>query len=427
MGMNKSKKIWVGIALVNLCVVALLGFVLRSKILFSIPFIDFKYLLHAHSHYAFGGWVSLVLLVLMTYEILPRSVNKYNRYKWLLLCILVFAIGMLLSFPFQGYGLFSILFSILFIFTTYAYSYLFIKHLIYTKNSRTVKLLSISALVSLVLSSVGPFVLAYLFASKSNNVFLYRDSIYTYLHLQYNGFFTLAIMALFFNRLEHRIPIAKEKMLYQFAIVLVLTVIPSMFLSYLWHYPNTWFRIIAVAGSLLLLLCCIYFISTLKTITAPLKEMNKTVLAIGSISFGAFVLKMLMQSLTIFTEIGNLVFANRPMIIGFLHLVLLGFVSLYLIAHFLQAGYLRQNKTSEMAVNVFASAVVLNEVILMMQGLGVMLMTNSSIYSWMLWVTGAGLFVGSVMLVFSFYNNRHNNESGNKRHTQIITFQMKKI
>ncbi len=427
MGMNKSKKIWVGIALVNLCVVALLGFVLRSKILFSIPFIDFKYLLHAHSHYAFGGWVSLALLVLMTYEILPRSVNKNKRYKWLLLCILVFAIGMLLSFPFQGYGLISILCSILFIFTTYAYSYLFIKHLIYTKNSRTVKLLSVSALVSLVLSSVGPFVLAYLLASKSNNVFLYRDSIYTYLHLQYNGFFTLAIMALFFNRLEHRIPITKEKMLYQFAIILVLTVIPSMFLSYLWHYPNTWFRIIAVAGSLLLLLCCIYFIGTLKTITTPLKEMNKTVLAIGSISFGAFVLKMLMQSLTIFTEIGNLVFANRPMIIGFLHLVLLGFVSLYLIAHFLQADYLRQNKTSEMAVNVFASAVVLNEVILMMQGLGVMLMTNSSIYSWMLWVTGAGLFAGSLMLVFSFYNNKHNNESSNKRQTQIITIQMKNI
>lgn len=425
--MKKKTKIWIGIALINLCIVALLGFILRSKIVFSIPFIDFKYLLHAHSHYAFGGWVTLALLWLMAGEILPQSMNKSKLYKWMLSGIVVTAAGMLLAFPFQGYGLYSILFSVLFILATYGYSYVFIRDIIKTKNSRPVKTLAISALVYLVLSSVGPFVLAYLMASKSNNVFLYRDSVYTYLHLQYNGFFTLAILALFFNRLEHRMPIAKEVTLYRFAIVNVITVIPSMFLSYLWHYPDMGFRMIAIAGSLLLIVSIVYFLFTVRAVAGALKEMNKTVLVIGSISFGAFVLKMLMQTFTVFPAIGELVFANRPMIIGFLHLVLLGFVSLYLIAHFLHAGYLKPGKTTNIAVMVFASAVVFNEVILMMQGLGVMLMTSSNIYPWMLWVTGGGLLAGACMLAYSFYSTNDIKKTDHNQLKENPIFQIKNI
>ncbi|HEY1031003.1 MAG TPA: hypothetical protein VGD89_04475, partial [Flavipsychrobacter sp.] len=70
-GIHLGKKAWLKIALANLVIVAILGFLLRSKIVFTIPFLDFKNTLHAHSHYAFGGWVTLALMVLMVYEILP--------------------------------------------------------------------------------------------------------------------------------------------------------------------------------------------------------------------------------------------------------------------------------------------------------------------------------------------------------------------
>jgi hypothetical protein len=62
---EKQLEKWVGIALVNLSIVALLGVLLRCKQLFPLPFIQYKYLLHAHSHFAFGGWISLALLALM--------------------------------------------------------------------------------------------------------------------------------------------------------------------------------------------------------------------------------------------------------------------------------------------------------------------------------------------------------------------------
>ena len=134
-----------------------------------------------------------------------------------------------------------------------------------------------------------------------------------------------------------------------------------------------------------------------------------------------------MQSFTVFPAIGELVFANRPMIIGFLHLVLLGFVSLYLIAHFIHAGYLKPHRATNVAATVFASAVVANEVVLMMQGLGVMLMTSSNMYPWMLWGTGAALLAGACMLAYSFYRA---NDIKKRDYNQLIenpTFQIKNI
>ena len=56
---------WIRISLFNLLVVALLGVLMRYKIGFSFPFFDQKYLQHAHSHFAFAGWVSQMLMACM--------------------------------------------------------------------------------------------------------------------------------------------------------------------------------------------------------------------------------------------------------------------------------------------------------------------------------------------------------------------------
>lgn len=423
---SKSKKFWIGVALINLVIVAVLGFVLRSKLVFYIPFIDFKYTLHAHSHYAFGGWVTLALLTLLTYEVLPASRNRKPIYNWLLAGILLNAVGMLISFPIQGYGFYSILFSTLFIFVTYGYSYVFIKDLLKTKNSRTVKLLSISAIIYLVVSSGGPFTLAYLLATKSGNAFLYRDSIYTYLHLQYNGFFTLAIMALAFNRIEHLMNKDQLKMSYRYAHILNFTVVPSMFLNYLWHYPNNLYRVLAVVGSVSLLVCSIYFLATAWSLRSVFKKNIMVVKLIGVTAISAFVLKMVMQAFTIFPSLGQLVFANRPMIIAFLHLVLLGFVSLYIIAHLLYGGYMQLNKKSITAAYVFTVAVVVNELVLFMQGTSVMFMTNSSNYNWLLWGTGVWLVVGSAMMAITYYStNKIGRTATNTQQIQTTSLQRK--
>ena len=53
------------ISIFNLTIVAFLGVLMRYKIGFEFPFFDQKNIQHAHSHFAFTGWITRTLFVLM--------------------------------------------------------------------------------------------------------------------------------------------------------------------------------------------------------------------------------------------------------------------------------------------------------------------------------------------------------------------------
>ncbi|MBS1586768.1 MAG: hypothetical protein JSS82_14625 [Bacteroidetes bacterium] len=393
-----GKTVWVKICLIHLCIVAFLGTLLRSKILFSLPWIDFKNLVNAHSHFAFGGWVTLVLMVLMICDLLPNAASSQKVYQWILGGIVFNAWGMLLSFPFEGYAFFSILFSTLFIFVTYIFSYVFIRDILKAPVGKTVKLLAVSSLICLVLSSIGPFTLAYLLASKSGNFLLYKDSIYTYLHFQYNGFFTLSVFSILFWRLTSSVSAETNRKLHQFAVALCVSILPSVFLSYLWQYPENTVRIIAIIGVASLLACVIFFARIFLSVHKYFLKKDPLIRILGTLSLIAFTLKLLLQSGTIIPSLGNAVFGNRPVIIGFLHLVFLGFVSLFALAYLLQNGLLQNDKITRIALAIFAAGVIGNELVLMTQGLGGMFMQSSAIFPWLLWIIAVSLFVSTFLL-----------------------------
>src|SRR5215213_5210920 len=109
--MHKEKKgLWLSISLINLCIVALLGFALRSKILFPLPFLDYSGLLSAHSHFAFAGWAGLMLITLFIYDILPETFSNKKIYQALLAAIEISGLGMAFLFPFFGYNAVTIAF-----------------------------------------------------------------------------------------------------------------------------------------------------------------------------------------------------------------------------------------------------------------------------------------------------------------------------
>ena len=74
--MMKEKKFWIGLSLFNLALVAFFGLLMRSKMLFPIPFVDYRHIISAHSHLAFSGWVGLALLTLLIYHVLPAGDEK---------------------------------------------------------------------------------------------------------------------------------------------------------------------------------------------------------------------------------------------------------------------------------------------------------------------------------------------------------------
>ena len=117
-------RFWLRLSVFNLLLVAFIGVVLRYKIVGTFPYVDQKYLLHGHSHFAFSGWVSLALMSLMLQTISRLTKQSlpliFNRILWI---NAIAAYGMLLSFPLQGYGVFSIFFSTLSIFTSYYFGW----------------------------------------------------------------------------------------------------------------------------------------------------------------------------------------------------------------------------------------------------------------------------------------------------------------
>jgi hypothetical protein len=404
---GKMVKKWIDLSVLGLCTVALSGLILRSKIVFALPFINYNHLLEAHSHFTFGGWVTLALMALMVCEVLPAPFNKRPVYQWLLGSIAISAWSMLIAFLLGGYNTLSTLLSTFFILLTYIFGWIFIRDMLKAKVGTPVLLLVISSIACLIISSSGPFVITYIFLTRSFNAILYRDALFTYLHFQYNGFFSLAIFALLFNHISQAITARAKKNIYWFTVVLCVSIIPSLFLSYLWQAPDQLFRIIAMGGSFLVLLSLILFILCARSLQTTYHGERPVIRLMVFLSMGSFMLKSFLQSFTVFPEIGNAIFGNRPIIMGFLHLVFLGFVSLFILAFFAKKGWLDSTrKFTKTALIVFALAIVFNEVLLITQGWATMFLPGSTLFPWLLWAAGICLFAGTVLIAIARIRTR---------------------
>jgi len=407
--MIKEKRFWIGLSLVNLVLVALFGLLMRSKMLFSIPIIDYRNILSAHSHFAFAGWVGLGLIALLVYDVLPIEQSQRKFYQIILWGIEISSVGMALSFPFFGYNFFSIFFSTLYILVTYVFGWVFFKDLKKATIHPVVKRLSIGAVTFLILSSIGPAGLSYIIITKSSNSLLYRDSIYTFLHLQYNGFFTLAVFAAFFSywiKKGFLIPPAAKR----FVFFLLASVLPSLFLALLWHNLII-FYIIAAIGCLCILLSAYFFLPVFRYSLQKTFFDSSIARTIWTVSFVSFIVKMVLTVGTVYPPLGHAVYGARPVIIGFLHLVFLAFVSCYLLSNIIQEGYFTvSQKVVAYPFYLFGLGVIANEVLLMIQGLEILLKTNNPIYSRLLWGVAIVLLAGALTLAFEFYRRQRVNK-----------------
>jgi hypothetical protein len=404
--MNK-KSFWLTVSLFNLCIVGLLGFTLRSKILFDLPWINYLNVLDAHSHFTFGGWVTLALLALLVHELLPETTANRKIYTWIFSFLVLTSAGHMLVMSFTGNVLFANVFFVLFLFTAYLFGWFFIKHIRQVKPHKTVYLLSVAAILSLVLSSVGPFTIFYLHAIGSSQMYFFRDALYVYLHLQYNGFFALSVFALLFNRLFSEISVKHRQNFHIFSILLCASILPSLFLSFLWQDPNALFRLIAIVGSILTFASAVSFLFPAIPILRFFKSDAPVERFLIVLSMSAFLSKMILQCFTIFKSVGNAVFGDRPVIIGFLHLVFLAFITPFILAWLVQAGILSiKSKLTWPALITFILSVIANEGLLMVQGVGAMFLQGSNLYSWFLWLASIGLTVGAILIFIACLESR---------------------
>lgn len=363
------KKQWLRIAFFNLFLVASIGVILRYKIAFSFPFIDQKHLLHGHSHFAFSGWITHVLYLLLVHQMsFKKQTNVYQEYRFLVMANLVSAYGMLLSFPIQGYGAFSIGFSTFSIFISYAFAIKYWKDLKQYAPAQASTWSMQFALLANIISSLGTFALAWMMATKNLHQNWYLASIYFFLHFQYNGWFFFAILGLLFVQLEKiselQVPLKQVFQLFSLACI------PAYFLSALWLPIPTWIYLLVVAAALMQTAGMVRLFSSIysnrsRILTMILPE-TKWFWLLAGLAFG---IKICLQLGSTIPSLSQLAFGFRPIVIGYLHLVLLGFISIFLITYCWNTLITNPSRQLKNAISIFVFGIIVNEMVLMVQGI----------------------------------------------------------
>lgn len=365
---------WIQIAIINFCVVALAGITMRYKINFPLPVVNQKHLLYAHSNFAFIGWVTIGLMVLMVNYLLRQNVlTNYRKYNWILITGCITAYGMFVTFIIQGYGYFSITFSILSILLSWVFIFCYWVDLNKVTDKSYAPKWFKAALILMAIASVGEITLAYLMVNFSTVQDYYFAALYFFLHFQYNGWFLFVCFGLLFSYLFIKgfLPtVAINKHLF---IIMAITVAPTYLLSILWLKLPRSLHLLANISGILQLLVLFYFIRLLPAVKKNIPyKIAKTSRYLWTLASIAFILKIVLQTFSIIPFFSNYAFGFRPIVIGYLHLSFLGIISFFILGYINQILSERGGKISGAGVIVFITGVLLQEFTLMAQGLEVL-------------------------------------------------------
>lgn len=403
--MLSKASFWLKFSLFNLLLVAILGLLMRYKIGFEFPFLDQKSLQHSHSHFAFAGWISHTLMVLMlvflTHKITEATADFFKKYNFVLIANLICAYVMLVSFIIQGYGMVSIAFSTLTIVVACVFTYMYFQDLKLVPKDDLSKNWFKGALFFNVISSIGTFYLAYMMATKTIIQNEYLASIYYYLHFQYNGWFFFACMGFLISLLKLK---ASENSFYnQFYYLFFISCIPAYFLSTLWLKLPMWVYVLTVLAAIIQVYAWFKFLVIVAKSRREMVKSYPTFLRNIFLFAGlALTLKLLLQLGSTIPALSQLAFGFRPIVIAYLHLILLAVISLFLLFYIFATKLIQPNNAVKIGLITFAIGVFLNEIILAIQGVAGFSYTKVPYVNEMLFGAAIVLVIGiGITAVFS--------------------------
>lgn len=360
---------WFRFSLFNLFIVALFGVVMRYKIGFEFPIFTQKYLQHGHSHFAFTGWITHTLFTLLAGYVQRQSEQiNMRKYSAMIISNMIIAWGMLISFSMQGYAFWSIFFSTASIILAWIYTAVFVSDVRKRLPSNPANKWFVAGLFFNVISAFGAFSLGYMMATKSFHPDNYLMSMYYFLHFQYNGWFFFACLGLLFYRLHRLLPeLAADRKIF---LLYFLSCIPTYFLSVLWVKMPIWVYVLVIAGALMQAVAWVMIAGIIKN-NYHLIKVKITGLARFLMLYVAIALsiKYVLQLTSTIPFISDLAFGFRPIVVAYLHLVLLAIISVFLLGYLYSFGHLKKGALMNTSVVLFITGVFLNETGLTIQGL----------------------------------------------------------
>ncbi len=335
------QKKYYSVPLVFLFLAAGIGLFLRWQFLMPTAGIRYTYFLHAHSHLMFLGWVCNVLFLAFTEHHLPTRDSRQYQLFFLSLQILVVAMG--ISFPIQGYGVWSIIFSTFHTLAIMAFIPVFFKR---AKGDTSVSAwFARAAWVFFFLSTAGPFSLGALMANGMGQSVWYNYSIYYYLHFQYNGFFLFGVFSLFFRLLESRQISFSRRGAIRFGKWMALACIPMYALSILFARPGILFNWIGFLAAFIQIVAIGYYLREILRIrTELIRHFSPFVMALFKLAGVSLVIKCILQLISAHPYIAAMANSMRPVVIAYLHLALVGVITFFLLAWYIDRQLLHYHR-----------------------------------------------------------------------------------
>lgn len=390
-------------SLVNFILAAFIGLILRFAFIGEIPF-NYNYLLHAHSHTAALGWAYQMICTLIVFYFVKVDSDLYKKIFWL---TQISVFGMLFSFPFQGYGFVSIPFSALHIICSYIFIIFIWKNALH--NSTSEKLILRAALIFLFISTLGIWMLAPSIVMYGKNSVFYQISIQFYLHFQFSGWFIFAMLALLIRYFYKQVQFKFSPKSTRILVVSLITTVPLSFaLVLFWFFKNDVWFILNLFAVLIQLLLVIFIISRLKGISLFFKQQNKIIRLLFILGFLSLMLKVIFQIFTTIPEIALLSHQVRNFSVGYIHLIMLGFVTSILLVFIFMILKIKLNLTSKFGIWVFIGGFAISELLLFLQGI---LFSNGLgqliFYHELLFVVSAFLVLAVTLIVYTLFIIQH--------------------
>lgn len=348
------------ILLINLTVASLVGILIRYMYVSGdfIPFL--RNLQHAHSHFAFSGWISQSLF-LFIYLVNTKSTLLSRRHSWLLYLHAACAYGMLFSFSIQGYKLISIILSTLSIFISFAL--IVNERLERQKQANLNSLLLNTAYFFNILSTIGTFFLAWLTATNKSSDLLHEGCINLYLHFQFNGWFIFACLYIAQNTSGISAVLGKNKRVI-YALIIATIVSFSQTMLPLTPYPAVFTLAFMSTFAQLLFFCYL-----LKSVFSAARKKKRSFLEHLLLLVGFFLIaKLIIQCLSAIPSIAPFYFHNRSVTIAYLHLVFLLIVTNFIIYRLI-LDY-QQTFLLKSGILLFNTGILLTEFVLLGMGFG---------------------------------------------------------
>ena len=369
--MNKD---WSKISLIFFLLIALIGTLLRSTAYVPVP-VEYQNLLHAHSHVAFQGWIYTIMFLFLTELFLTKDQVTEGKFPLQFKVTVIVVAGVLISFTMQSYRLFSIIVSTLFQLLNYWFIYRFLKAV---KRNHAVDASSIplrfikTGLWLALLSTTIPYAIGIISAKGLGQTEAYSSLVYSFLHLQYNGWFLFVVLGLAFNFLDRNGIGYKVKTANRFYLLLSIAVLPAITLSFMGMSFSKYILPLAYFAAIINATALMFFLLAIPgNIIASIKKKG-TWFKLFFIAFlSSFVLKMILQSLSVLPIFRSMVFFNKFIIMAYMHLSLIGSVSFLFIALMIEGKWLSDSLLVRFGSILLVFGFVFTELILVLTGLGI--------------------------------------------------------